>query len=107
MATVAAVSMTGCQAWHAQPSVVEAVAARPDRIRVESVGRELILEDARTENDSLIGFEWIEKEGGRRVVLPLDGVSGVQTRGFDGMRTGLTVLVMGAAIVLPSITGDQ
>jgi hypothetical protein len=89
---LASVLVTGCYAWHTQPSVASAVAVQPEEVQVRlTSGEKLVLESPRIVADSLIGYHWVEGIGGQRVALLLATVSSVAFREFDALRTGALV----------------
>ncbi len=96
-----ALGTTGCAtAWHGKASVEEALATRPERVRVTtSNGDKYVLEAVRLSADGeILGFQWRERFGGQRVVLAADSITKVEIKEIDAGLTALHWLIRAAPL---------
>lgn len=88
----------GVRTWQAEPAE-RILGHEPPHARIRVVAAEatFVLEGARLEADSVIGFREAEEDDWERVALPLDGPERLEVK---KLNTGLTVLRLGASAAL-------
>lgn len=94
---------SGFKRWRPEPAERVFVGQPPpDKIRITHRDTTLVLEGARVESDTIIGFREM-KDGWARIAIPADSIASFQVRKVDSFAIAFAVL---SSVALVALSGS-